>query len=88
MWRDAAHCCTKPANVTQGYPNVAQLTMTAEFYRQDALTAPNVTHTDLTWHNAARHCSDSKRNITSGRRAKRAALLWSFLFLAVTAVTG
>ena len=63
------------ANVTQGYPNVAQLTMTAEFYKQDALTAPNVTHADLTWPISARHCSDSKKNITSGRCAKRAARL-------------
>ena len=37
--------CKKPppANATQGYPNVAQLTMTAMFYRQDALTRPNLT---------------------------------------------
>ena len=29
--------------MAQGYPNVAQLTMTAQFYRQDALTRPNLT---------------------------------------------
>ena len=30
-------------NVTQGGANLAQLTMTAQFYRQDALTRPNLT---------------------------------------------
>ena len=30
-------------NVTQGGANLAQLTMTAQFYGQDALTRPNLT---------------------------------------------
>ena len=33
----------------------------------------------LTWHNGARHCSDSKNNITSGRRTKLAARFVTFL---------
>ena len=44
---------TTLANVTQGYPNVAQLMMTAEIYRKDALNAPDVTHADLTWPKSA-----------------------------------
>ena len=62
-------------NLTQGGANLAQLAMTAQFYRQDAFTGPNLTRLGLTWPNHARHCSDSKKNITSGRRAKRAARL-------------
>ena len=41
-----------PANLTQGGANVGQLTLTAQFYRQDALTAPNLTHHDA---NLAQH---------------------------------
>ena len=33
-----------PANPTQGDANLAQLAMTAQFYRQDAVAAPNLTH--------------------------------------------
>ena len=64
-----------PANLTQGGANLAQRARTAQFDRQDALTGPNLTRLGLTWPNHARHCSDSKKNITSGRRAKRAARL-------------
>ena len=59
----------------QGGANRAQLSMTAKFYRQDTLTAANLTHVGLTWRKHAQHCSDSKKGITSGRRAKRAARL-------------
>ena len=31
-----------PPNVAQGGANLAQLAMTAQFYRQDALTVPNL----------------------------------------------
>ena len=50
-----------PANLTQGGANLAQLSMTARFYTQDAVTAANLTHVGLTWHKHARHCSDSKK---------------------------
>ena len=33
-----------PSNPTGGYPNLAQLCTTAQFYRQDALPASNPTH--------------------------------------------
>ena len=45
----------------QGGANLAQLTLTAEFYRQDSITAANLTHVGLTWRKHARHCSDSKK---------------------------
>ena len=32
-----------PVNLTQGAANLAQLTMKAQFYKQDALTRPNLT---------------------------------------------
>ena len=35
------------------YLETVHLMTTAEFYRQDALTAPNVTQADLTWPNSA-----------------------------------
>ena len=69
------HYNAPPADLTQGGANLAQLSMTAQFYRQDAVTAANLTHVGLTWHKHAQHCSDSKKDITSGRRAKRDARL-------------
>ena len=33
-----------PANLTQGDANLAQLAMTAQFYRRDAVAASNLTH--------------------------------------------
>ena len=39
----------RPANLTQGGANLAQLSMTAQFYRHYALTAANLTHVRLTY---------------------------------------
>ena len=47
--------------MTTVYLHPAQLTMTAQFERQDALIAPNVAHTVLTWHNGAWNCRDCKQ---------------------------
>ena len=63
------------ANPTEEVANLAQLSMTAQFYRQDAVTGPNLTHLTLIWPIHARRCSDSQKDITSGRCAKRAAHL-------------
>ena len=35
-----------PVNLTRGYPNLAQLTTTEQFYSQYALPAPNLTNSD------------------------------------------
>ena len=67
-----------PANLTQGGANLAQLSMTAQFYRQDVVTAANLTHVGLTWHKHARHCSDSKTETGLARFARR-PLVMSFL---------
>ena len=37
--------------------------ITAQFYRQDAVTGPNLTRLGLTWPNRARHCSDGRKNM-------------------------
>ena len=46
LWHGYAACAP---NLTQGEANLAQLAMTAQFYRQDAVAvaAPNLTHLGL-----------------------------------------
>ncbi len=76
-----------PANLTQGYPNLTQLAMTAQFYRQDAVAAPNLTHLGLTWPNHARHCSESKKRKGSQAGGALRTPPAGDVFLAVTAVS-
>ena len=62
--------------------------MTAQFYRQDAVTAANLTHVGLTWHKHARHCSDSKKEKGSQAGGALRAPPAGDVFLAVIAATG
>ena len=59
-----------PPNPAQGVANLTRLTTTAQFYRQDALPAPNLTHPVLTWPTRARHCSDREEKTSTGRAAR------------------
>ena len=89
-WKRRAnlHFCVlrPPSNLTQEGANLAQLSMTAQFYRQGAVTAANLTHMELTWHKHARHCSDSKKEKGSQAGGALRAPAAGDVFLAVTAV--
>ena len=61
--------------------------MTAEFHRQDATTAPNLTRANLTWHNSAHHCSDSKKKKGAQAGSALRAPLAGDVVLALTAVS-
>ena len=64
-----------PANLTRGDANLAQLAMTAQFYRQDAVAAPKLTHLGpiLGQLRTTLQRLQEKERVTSGRRASRAA---------------
>ena len=74
LTQDLAPLPSPPANVTQGYPNVAQLTMTAQFYRHDALTAPNVEPVQIPHDTAV-----TARKRKGHNRTARRPLVMSFL---------
>ena len=70
-----------PVNLARGYPNLAHLSMTAQFYRQDALTAPNLAHPDA---NLAHLCTTLQRQQEKHHTPPASCTLF---FLAVTAVS-